>query len=216
MGLPGPAAIALLPILLLQACAGGTPAGGGTPVVVGPPTTAANSLRAPPACATNATTIRDQAAVQAMDRAVDWIRVNTNFRELSRPCYLWTPAAELARRAGPSPAPEDSQLRVAAVYNCGERFIYLRDDLGLHLHLELVQSVLVHVLVHHAQCLHGHIPRMPVCELEQQAYAIQSSFLREQTGKAMIAPALQAVMNREADRMSALGARICDSRPQRS
>src|SRR5262249_30358602 len=72
---------------------------------------------------------------------------------------------------------EDRSFRLQAFYNFANASIYLLDDWRP---TELYdQSVLIHELVHHLQQKNGVKMRCPAA-LEQQAYDLQITWLREQ------------------------------------
>jgi hypothetical protein len=110
----------------------------------------------------------------AIDSALCWIERNSEYRNLPRP-FLWTEATD---RYIASLGSGRAAKSAAALYNCWNQAVYFvkgfdQGKLG-------DQSVLLHELVHHAQCVYDRTARdrAAICEREREAYGLQAKFLR--------------------------------------
>lgn len=104
-----------------------------------------------------------------------WIGENSDYKTVAAPRY-WMELGQkqIDERAGIRTG--DGKAGTLAMYECDSRTLILRSDLDFSRPWE--QSILLHELVHHAQCLrHGRYDNL--CAAEREAYALQARFLRE-------------------------------------
>lgn len=107
-----------------------------------------------------------------IDAALCWIEQHSPYKDLSAPRFVFELNQEEMRqrsvRAG-------FRSFAAAMYNCNDQAMYI--PAGTNLALLEPQSVLVHELVHHAQCS-SRRAFGDGCDWEREAYAMQAKFVR--------------------------------------
>lgn len=109
---------------------------------------------------------------QAIAALLTWIAANTGYVDAAKappPRVQISTSAQMASACATC-APGAA---AAAVYECDRRTMTI--DAGLLDRPAVVQNqIIVHELVHHAQCIAwGSFPRERECEAEREAYAVQ-------------------------------------------
>ncbi len=133
-----------------------------------------------------------------------WIGQSSDYRSVAAPRY-WM---ELTPKEIDSRARADTahgRSGALAMYECDSHTLVLRADFDFGRVWE--RSILLHELVHHAQCLRkGRYDDL--CAAEREAYALQARFLREaaaaQGGADPELRELIAVIDQEPDRVCTL------------
>lgn len=121
-----------------------------------------------------ATQTRNPTAYRAnvLGEGVTWVRANTAYRDLS-PVKSWVEA---------TPQEMETRMRqvgfdpeTTAYYDCRDESIHFRADLDLS--NIAIQSVMIHELIHHGQCVRGAFPT-DMCQREKEPTQIQVAFVR--------------------------------------
>lgn len=115
----------------------------------------------------------------AIENALCWIERHSPYGNLPPP-QLWLELHPYHMHQLSAWMPAGS---ATALYNCREKAVYFRK--GFNQARLGDQSVLLHELVHHAQCVQGQFARDPAaaCAREREAYGLQAKFLRYVAGQ---------------------------------
>jgi hypothetical protein len=108
-----------------------------------------------------------------MKEALRWIELNSDYRNLAPPRSYSVVSNEEMRRHAMNLA---SASGANAMYTCASQHVWLRDAFNPKQIYD--QSVLVHELTHHAQCVTGRAASNP-CEKEREAYELQYKYLMQ-------------------------------------
>lgn len=134
-----------------------------------------------------------------------WIGQNSDYKTVAAPRYwMELNQEQIDERAGVKTS--HGNVAAVAMYECDSHTLILRSDLDLGRTWE--QSVLLHELVHHAQCLRrGRYDDL--CAAEREAYALQAKFLRDAAMSQLGAEEAEirhliSVLKQEPDRVCAL------------
>lgn len=117
----------------------------------------------------------DETMHLAFQRAIAIVETHSGYRDIP-PVRYWVkvPVHDMARMAVRNEAAGDPGL-VVAMFVCAERAMYLSETLDPDDPEQL--SVVVHEMVHHAQCEAGRFTR-DICQAEREAYRIQAAYHR--------------------------------------
>lgn len=104
--------------------------------------------------------------------ALRWIETHSDYKEIHPPqqLILVDPAEMTAEAAKRKASPTSS-----AMYDCRTQTVIMRSDSDFT--RVVVQSTVLHELVHHAQCLERRF-RGDLCAQEQEAYGLQVAWLK--------------------------------------
>ncbi len=108
----------------------------------------------------------------SIESGLCWIERNSGYRDIPAPRF-WMELDEKQMRAQSHRV--RGTMAAAAMYNCHEQAVYF--PAGIDLKHIGPQSMLVHELVHHAQCV-NHKPMGDGCDWEREAYALQANYVR--------------------------------------
>lgn len=133
-----------------------------------------------------------------------WIERNSAYKVASPPRF-WVELSPSQMR--------DMSLRggrgtAGAMYRCAEQGVYF--PAGADYRDLATQSMMVHELVHHAQCV-NHFPQSDACGAEREAYALQAQFIRFATSlmASQLAGAEKLRMRDAADRIEQHAGKAC-------
>lgn len=119
---------------------------------------------------------------EAFRRATEIVESHSHYREIP-PVRHWVKVqlGDMARLAIRNDAAGDQRL-VVAMFVCQEKAMYLSEALDPDDPEQM--AIVVHEMVHHAQCEAGRYTR-DTCPAEREAYAIQAAYLRSVERHAM-------------------------------
>jgi hypothetical protein len=112
--------------------------------------------------------------------AMRWIEANSSYRNLP-PLRTWM---ELTPDEMNRQALSNGMRSAFAIYFCNAQSVALlsrlEDGRPIDWSRPFSQAILVHEMIHHAQCTTGRFSGLNRCILEKEAYAMQAKYLREQ------------------------------------
>jgi hypothetical protein len=113
-----------------------------------------------------------------------WIEENSGYRSLQPPAY-WV---DLSKDDVTALGARFAGRAASAMYTCGASTMYMNKDWNIR---DVVpSSVLLHELVHHAQCTRGSMMAagaiLPgdTCAIEREAYALQAKYVHQLSDRA--------------------------------
>lgn len=134
-------------------------------------------LAGPAVCDNDVPGLRADRLNAAVHAAQTWMRAHTSLPAIGQPCIVWAAQDHTQILRAALPAVGTVGASPLASFNCTTFTIYLREDTFGELDNPVSISMIVHELVHHAQCLeHGFGGTR--CQKERQAYRVQADYLR--------------------------------------